>query len=59
MDDYQTHEVLHTTHVLMDAWSRHVVDAIHNNLEWKQQAQKIEKAMFDLYQNIGHQHLNE
>lgn len=57
-DDYNdgyTHEALHTTHVLMDTFSNHVVETrcADEFDDVMVAADKVHKAMFDLYQLIG------
>lgn len=54
-NDGHTHEVLHTTHVLMDTFNNHVLDTrcADEFPDVKAAAEKAHQAMFDLYQLIG------
>lgn len=54
-NDGYTHEALHTTHVLIDTFSNHVLEArcADEFPDVKAAAQKAEQALADLYQLIG------
>ena len=54
-NDGYTHEALHTTHVLMEAFADHVLDSRTADQfpDIKAQAERAHQAMFDLYQIIG------
>jgi hypothetical protein len=53
--DYGTHEALHMSYFLAEAWSERIIDhpRIKENKLWQQQAQKALDEMFKLYQLIG------
>ncbi len=50
-----THEALHTAHVVADLWDRHVAESrcADEFPDVKLAAEKVSKAMYDLYQLIG------
>lgn len=54
-NDGHTHEALHTTHVLLDTFGNHVLDArcADEFPDVKAAAEKAEQALADLYQLIG------
>jgi hypothetical protein len=54
-NDGYTHEALHTTHVLMDTFSNHVITTrcADEFGDVREAAQRAHRAMFDLYQLIG------
>lgn len=54
-NDGYTHEALHTTHVLMDTFSAHVVETrcAEEFPDVKAAAEAAEQALADLYQLIG------
>jgi hypothetical protein len=54
-NDGYTHEALHTTFVLMETFSDHVIDTrcADEFADVKAAADKAHQAMFDLYQLIG------
>ena len=54
-NDGYTHEVLHTTHIIMDMLHSHVIET-RSSVEFPdvhKAAQKASRALFDLYQLIG------
>lgn len=54
-NDGYTHEALHTTHVLMETFSNHVIETrcCAEFPDVNDAAEKVHQAMFDLYQLIG------
>ena len=54
-DKFHQHEVLHTAHVLMDAWQNHIIDTVflgaHRDIA--QKAEEAINAMMQVYQSIG------
>lgn len=54
-NDGYTHEVLHTAHILEDAWDRHVVDTrcAEEFVDVREAAERVSQAMFDFYQLVG------
>jgi hypothetical protein len=54
-NDGYTHEVLHTAHVLCDAWDRHVTETrcADQFPDVKAAAERAAGAMHDLYQLVG------
>lgn len=53
--DFGTHEALHTSYLLLDAWSDHVQDhpRVQENKELAAQAQKAVDEMYKLYSMIS------
>jgi hypothetical protein len=60
-NDGYTHEALHTTHVLMDTFSNHVITTrcADEFADVRAAAEKAHQAMFDLYQLIGMKFLED
>jgi hypothetical protein len=60
-NDGLTHEALHTTHVLMETFSDHVLDTrcAEHYPDVKRAAEQVHAAMFQLYQLIGIKMFNE
>jgi len=54
-NDGYTHEALHTTHVLMDTFSNHVIETrcADEFPDVKAAAERAHEALFNLYQLIG------
>lgn len=59
VDDFLTHEALHTAHICICMVDEHLAThpAITDNPEWEALAQAAMKNLFDLYQAIGAKHL--
>ncbi len=53
------HEALHTSWIMMDTFSRHLLEhpSILLDADLYAQTSKIHSALFDLYQSLGAKHL--